>query len=106
MRDIKEPTNYSKRVVHELPGVVAVLIVSGYSKGDIPCIGLRVPFVYHLAFLCKSCRKKKRTSFQKITLDLYGSKTEIKKIQDKFFRVTITYLKENSKLKDKFLTQK
>ena len=33
--------------------------MGGYSEGDILRMGLsRVPFVYHLALLCKKCRKK------------------------------------------------
>ena len=58
MWDVKEPTHYSKSVGHEVPGVVDVLCecMGGYRDGDIP---LSVPFVYHLALLCKSCRKKK-----------------------------------------------
>ena len=57
MWDVKEPTHYSKRVGHEIPGVVGVLCgcMGGYREGDIPGMGLRVPFVYHLALLCKSC---------------------------------------------------
>ena len=39
--------------------VLWLSFVSGYSEGDIPRMGLRVPFVYHLALLCKSCRGKK-----------------------------------------------
>ena len=58
MWDVKEPTHYSKRVGHEVPGVVAVLCdcMGGYREGDIPRMGLSTPFVYHLALLCKlSC---------------------------------------------------
>ena len=39
MWDVKEPTHYSKRVRHEVPGVVAVLC-EGVSEGDIPRMGL------------------------------------------------------------------
>ena len=36
MWDVKEPTHYSKRVGHEIPGVVTVLCecVGGYREGD------------------------------------------------------------------------
>ena len=36
MWDVKENTHYSKRVGHELPGVVAVLCdcMGGYREGD------------------------------------------------------------------------
>ena len=49
--DVKEPTNYSKRVGHEVPGVAAVLCecMGGYREGDMPRMGLSVPFTYHLA---------------------------------------------------------
>ena len=55
MWDAKEPTQ------HEVPGVVAVLCecMGGYREGDMPCMGLSVPFTYHLELLCKSCRIKK-----------------------------------------------
>ena len=39
--------------------VLWLSFVSEYSEGDTPRMGLRVPFVYHLALLCKSWRKKK-----------------------------------------------
>ena len=39
--------------------VLLLSFVSGYSEGYIPRMGLRVLFVYHLVFLCKSCREKK-----------------------------------------------
>ena len=58
MWDVKEPTHYSKRVGHEVPGVVAVLCdcMGGYREGDIPRMGLPALCVYHLALLCKlSC---------------------------------------------------
>ena len=57
MWDVKEPTHYLKRVGDKVPGVVAVLCecMGGYREGDIPRMGLTVPFVYHLALLCKSC---------------------------------------------------
>ena len=60
MRDVKEPTHYSKRVGHEVPGVVAVLCecMGGYREGDMPRMGLSVPFAYHLVLLCKNCFKK------------------------------------------------
>ena len=47
MWEVKEPTHYSKRVGHEVPGVVTVLCESmgGYREGDIPCMGLGVLFV-------------------------------------------------------------
>ena len=55
MWDVKEPTHYSKRVGHEVPGVVAVLCecMGGYREGDMPRMGLSVPFAYHLALRCK-----------------------------------------------------
>ena len=47
---------------HEVPGVVAVLCESlglgGYKKRDMPRMRLSVPFVYHLALRCKSCKTK------------------------------------------------
>ena len=36
---------------------------------------------------------------------IHGSKTEIKKSVGQIFRVTITYLPENSKIKDKFFME-
>ena len=33
----------------------------GGSRGDIPCMGLSVPFAYHLALRCKSCKNKNKT---------------------------------------------
>ena len=58
--DFKEPTHYSKRAGHEVPGVVAVLCecMTGYREGDMPRMGVSVPFTYHLALVCKRCRKK------------------------------------------------
>ena len=55
--DVKEPTYYSKRAGHEVPGVVAVLCecMDGYREGDMPRMGLSVPFAHHLALLCKNC---------------------------------------------------
>ena len=49
--------------VHKLTCQVAVPLliinIGGYSEGDILRMGLnRVPFVNHLALLCKKCRKK------------------------------------------------
>ena len=57
MWDVKEPTHYSKRVGHEVPGDVAVFCecMGGYREGDMPLTGLGAPFVYHPAHLCKSC---------------------------------------------------
>ena len=51
MWDVKEPTHYSKRVEHEVPGVVAALCEykGGYRDGDMPRMGLSVSFAYHLA---------------------------------------------------------
>ena len=62
MWDVKEPVHYSNRVGHEVPGVVAVLYecMGGYREGDMPRMGLSVPFAYHLALRCKSCREKKK----------------------------------------------
>ena len=57
--DVKKPTHYTKRVGREVPGVVAVLCEL-VSEGDIPWLGLRVPFVYHPAFLCKKLWKKEK----------------------------------------------
>ena len=62
MWGVKEPTHYSKSVGHEVPVVVAVLC-EWVSEGYIPCMGLRVPFVYHLALLCKSCTEKKNLKY-------------------------------------------
>ena len=58
-------TQYSKRVRHEIPGVVAVLCecMGGYTKGDVPCKGLRVLFVCHLALLFKKLIVEKKKSF-------------------------------------------
>ena len=57
MWDVKEPTHYSKRVGHEVPGVEAVLCecMVGYREGDMPRMGLSVTFTYHLALWCKNC---------------------------------------------------
>ena len=58
MWDVKGPTHYSKRVGHEVHGLLAV-VCEWVSEGDVPRMGLTFPFVYyHLALLCKSCRKK------------------------------------------------
>ena len=43
--------------------VLWLSFVSWYSKGDIARMGLWVPFVYQLALLCKSCRKKNRKAY-------------------------------------------
>ena len=45
MWDVKEPTRYSGRVVHEVPGVVAVLCecMGGHREGDMPRMGLKCP---------------------------------------------------------------
>ena len=49
-----------KSAGHEVPGVVAVLCESlgmgGYRERDMPRMGLSVPFAYHLALRCKSCK--------------------------------------------------
>ena len=61
MWDVKEPTHNSKKAGHEVSGAVAVLCESmgGYREGDMPRMGLNVPFAYYLALLCKRCRKEK-----------------------------------------------
>ena len=60
--DVKEPTDYSRSAGQEVLGVVAVLCESmgmgGYREGDMPRMGLSVPFAYHLALRCKSCKNK------------------------------------------------
>ena len=63
MWDVKEPTHYSKRAGHEVPGVVAVLCeyMGGYREGDMPRMGLSDPLAYHLALRCKSCKNKNKT---------------------------------------------
>ena len=33
--------------------------MGGYREGDMPRMGLSVPFTYHLALVCKRCRKEK-----------------------------------------------
>ena len=38
--------------------VLWLSFMSGCSEGDIPRMRLRVPFVYHLALLCKSSKKE------------------------------------------------
>ena len=79
MWDVKEPTHYSRiiiiitiimiimimiiiirrrrrrrRVGHEVLSIVAVLRKSRLVQGsDIPRMEHRIPFVYHLALLCK-----------------------------------------------------
>ena len=55
MWDVKEPTHLSKRAGHGVPVVVAVLCecMGGYREGDMPHMGLSVPFAYHIALLCK-----------------------------------------------------
>ena len=42
MRDVKEPTHYSKRVGHEVPGVVGVLCkcMGGCREGGITSHGI------------------------------------------------------------------
>ena len=47
MRDVIEPTHYSKRVGHEVPGVEAVLCecMGGYREGDMSRMGrTKCPF--------------------------------------------------------------
>ena len=41
MREVKEPTHYSKRVGHEVPGVVAVLCecIGEFGLGNLPSKG-------------------------------------------------------------------
>ena len=72
MWDVKEPTHYSKRAGHEVPGVVAVLFecMGGYREGDMPRMGLSDPFAYHLALRCKSCKNKNKTSTSHQLLNL------------------------------------
>ena len=59
---LKNPHTIQKRAGHEVLGVVAVLCeslgIGGYRERDMPCMGLRVPFAYHLALWCKSCTTK------------------------------------------------
>ena len=49
---LSKPAHCSKKAGHEVSGVVAVLCESlgmgGYREGDMPRIGLSVPFAYHL----------------------------------------------------------
>ena len=72
MWDLEEPTHYSKRVGHEVPGVLAVLC-EWDSEGDILRMGLRVPFAYHLALLCKNCREiSKHSSFSPLKCSLFA----------------------------------
>ena len=33
--------------------------MGGFRERDMPCMGLSVPFAYHLALRCKSCKQKK-----------------------------------------------
>ena len=46
--------------------------VSGYSEGDIPGMGVRVPFIYHLALCSKVVEKKLSAprSFRKRVVNL------------------------------------
>ena len=59
--DVKEPTHYSKREGHEVPGVVAVLCESlgmgGYREGDMPRMG--PVCISPLHFDAKAEKKKK-----------------------------------------------
>ena len=61
--DVKEPKHYSKRAGPDVPGVVAFLCeyMGAYGEGDMPRMGLSVPFAYHLALRCKSCKNKNKT---------------------------------------------
>ena len=64
MWDVKEPTHYSKRAGHEVPGVVAVLCESlgmgGCREGDMPRMGLSVSFAYHPCTLVQKLKKQKQ----------------------------------------------
>ena len=73
MWDVKEPTHYSKRAGHEVPGVVAVLCESlgmgGYRERDMPRMGLSVPFVYHLLhFGAKAAKAKQKNNHQSVAV--------------------------------------
>ena len=59
MWDIKEPTHYSKRVGHEVPGVVAVFCECMGRYGEVIYLAWDiVSFVYHLALLSKTGQKQ------------------------------------------------
>ena len=66
LRDVKEPTHYSKRAGHEVPGVVAVLCESlgmgGYREGDMPRMRLSVPFAYHPCTSVQKLKKQNKTN--------------------------------------------
>ena len=55
----------SKRAGHEVPGVVAVLCESlgmgGYREGDMPRMGLSVPFSYHPCTSVQKLKKQNKT---------------------------------------------
>ena len=67
--------------------------------------------MYHI-YLCISrfLQPKNRSKKSPLAYTSSGSKTEIKKSSGQIYHVIIVYLKENSKVKDKFfksiLTQK
>ena len=93
LRDVKEPTYYSNRVGHEVSGVVAVLCecMGGYREGDMPRIGRNAPFAYHLALLCKSCRKKRNIRKDLVIiiilfLSVESIKQNLKRQKEKVFR--------------------
>ena len=71
--DVKEPTHYSKRAGHEVPGVVAVLCESlgmgGYREGDMPRMGLSIPFAYHPCTSVQKLKKTKTKTKQKTQLN-------------------------------------
>ena len=64
---LKNKYTIRKRAGREVPGVVAVLCESlgmgmgmdWYRERDTPRMGLSVPFAYHLALRCKSCKTKR-----------------------------------------------
>ena len=49
--------------------VLWLSFVSGYREGDIPRIGLRVPFLYHLALLCCTEKNIFTNSYDHISTD-------------------------------------
>ena len=75
MWDVKEPTHYSKRAGHEVPGVVAVLCecMGGYREGDMHRMGLSDPLAYHLALRCKSCKNKNKNMLLSTTQFGFGT---------------------------------
>ena len=54
--------------------------MGGYREGDMPRMGLSVPFAYHLALRCKTVVEKKRKKKYNMLIIANGTSTGEEKI--------------------------